>query len=378
MAYLSSIIGISSKFQFFRDISYFTRLLNVRKDEQNDIVFPNFVPRKKFELPINFERKDWYPKHMGVQMKVMEGKLRSVDLILEVHDARVAITGRNPNFGSKLYAVRPHILILNKMDLIDMERYKEPIENYYKCKGIENIFWTNCMKRTHKQWDCLRNMMIELLQMENRFNRTIKSEYQVMVVGIPNVGKSSLINSLRKNNLGFEKAVVEGPYPGVTTRVHNRIRIWDRPPIYILDTPGILNPWIHNVDEAMKLALCNLILESTTKPYYVADYLLYFMNKYKDFSYLELLKVDAPNDDIKQVLIELCRNNNLKTIAYNTFMDKNNEVWDIFKSTDLFLKLFRTGHMADNFLDRDLLGFIDSSVRSRLSNTNKRQRRKIF
>ncbi|CAK5105867.1 unnamed protein product [Meloidogyne enterolobii] len=188
--------------------------------------FENFVPRQRFELPVKFDRKDWYPKHMHIQMKVMEGKLRTVDLILEVHDSRVALSGRNSNFAQKLFSVRPHILVMNKKDLIDQERYREQIEKHYNYQGVENIFWTDCTKRVDSQWDALREKMLELLQKELRFNRTVKTEYQVMVIGIPNVGKSSLINAFRKNNLGYEKAHAEGPFPGVTTRVQNRVRIW--------------------------------------------------------------------------------------------------------------------------------------------------------
>jgi len=64
---------------------------------------------------------------------------------------------------------------------------REPIENHYRNAGIENIFWTDCTKRVDPQWDRLRRKMLELLQGEHRFNRTVKTEYQVMVVGIPNV-----------------------------------------------------------------------------------------------------------------------------------------------------------------------------------------------
>jgi len=60
---------------------------------------------------------------------------------------------------------------------------------------------------------------------------------------------------------------------------NNIVAIRDRPPIYILDTPGVLNPWIHTMEEAMKLGACNLILGSTTKPHFLADFLLYYFNK---------------------------------------------------------------------------------------------------
>ena len=123
-------------------------------------------------------------------------------------------------------------------------------------------------------------MMLDCLRSEHRFNRQVKTEYQVMVVGIPNVGKSSVINALRGHNLGKKnEATLEGNRPGVTVRVQNRIRILDKPPIYILDTPGVLSPSSRNVEDTMKLAICDLILESATKPDYVADYLLYWLNK---------------------------------------------------------------------------------------------------
>ncbi|KAL7072539.1 hypothetical protein ACQ4LE_008276 [Meloidogyne hapla] len=330
--------------------------------------FENFVPRQRFELPVKFDRKDWYPKHMRIQMQVMEGKLRTVDLILEVHDSRVALTGRNSNFAQKLFSVRPHILVMNKKDLIDEERYREPVEKYYNYQGVQNVFWTDCTKRVDSQWDTLREKMLELLHKEHRFNRTVKTEYQIMVIGIPNVGKSSLINAFRKNNLGYEKAHAEGPFPGVTTRVQNRVRIWDRPAIYILDTPGVLNPWVHTVEEAMKLSVCNLILESQTSPYYVADYLLYYMNKHKDFSYLNQLKMEEPNDDIRQTLIQCCKAFNLrvKSSLFQTSSgfgsNTNKDLWDVFGASTHFLKLFRDGRFNDNFVDRDLLGFYDSSA----------------
>lgn len=80
--------------------------------------------REEFELPVNVERKKWYPTHMSVQMAKMEGRLRSVDMVVEVHDARVPFTGRNPVFAKQLFAVRPHILVLNKRDLIDLKQYR--------------------------------------------------------------------------------------------------------------------------------------------------------------------------------------------------------------------------------------------------------------
>lgn len=86
--------------------------------------FTPIVSRHEFELSKNVEKKKWFPMHMSVQMAKMEGRLRSVDLIVEVHDARVPFTGRNPVFQDKFFTIRPHILVLNKRDLIDENKYR--------------------------------------------------------------------------------------------------------------------------------------------------------------------------------------------------------------------------------------------------------------
>jgi ribosome biogenesis GTPase A len=70
-----------------------------------------------------------------------------------------------------------------------------------------------------------------------------------------------------------------GDRPGVTVRVQNRVRILDTPLTYILDTPGVLNPYSSNLEDTMKLGLCNTILESTLEQEHLADYLLFWMNK---------------------------------------------------------------------------------------------------
>ncbi|KAI1729185.1 50S ribosome-binding GTPase domain-containing protein [Ditylenchus destructor] len=216
-----------------------------------------FVPRQSFDLPASFDKKSWFPMHMAVQLKRMEGKLRTVDLVVEVHDARVAITGRNPVFAKQLYAIRPHILVLNKKDLIDLVKYKQPIEDFYHRQGIEHVIWTNCKDSMSRNAAIknLQDVIKDHLQNMQRFNRTVKTEYQIMVVGIPNVGKSSLINTLRFSNLNRGKAVEEGSRPGVTVRVQNRVRLLDKPPIYVLDTPGILYPHFDDVDSGMKLGI---------------------------------------------------------------------------------------------------------------------------
>uniref|UniRef100_A0A914CJE7 G domain-containing protein n=1 Tax=Acrobeloides nanus TaxID=290746 RepID=A0A914CJE7_9BILA len=281
---------------------------------------------------------------MHIQFKRMEAKLRSVDLIVEVHDARVALTGRNPEFYSRIYAIRPHILVLNKMDLIAE-----------KHRGIQHILWTDCKRRAKIALRDLQKVMLNCLRQDNRFNRTVRPEYQVMVIGIPNVGKSSLVNSMRNSNLGLKaSAVAEGARPGVTTRVQTRVRILDNPPIYVLDTPGILYPNTRNAEDILKIALCDLMLESKTRPNYAADYLLYWLNKNRDFSYVDYFQLpNGPCDDLPILLKEICKIKSLRTeVAYPT---GKLERWDLDKALSLFLQMYRHNKLTDHFLDEDIL-----------------------
>ncbi|KAG8544066.1 hypothetical protein GDO81_023132 [Engystomops pustulosus] len=85
-------------------------------------------------------------------------------------------------------------------------------------------------------------------------------EISIMVTGIPNVGKSSLINALRRTHLKKGKASKVGGEPGITRSVLCRIQVSENPLIYLLDTPGVLSPRIESVETGMKLALCGKAL----------------------------------------------------------------------------------------------------------------------
>ncbi|XP_073408181.1 mitochondrial ribosome-associated GTPase 1 isoform X5 [Dendrobates tinctorius] len=218
----------------------------------------------------------WFPGHMAKGLKQMRAKLGKVDCIVEVHDARIPFSGRNPLFKEYL-GLKPHLLILNKMDLADLSHEKRIVTHLEK-HGDRNVIYTDCIR------DGNINKVVpaitELIGNNPRFNRALSLDISIMVTGIPNVGKSSLVNALRRMHLRKGKASKVGGEPGITRSVLYKIQVSENPLIYLLDTPGILSPQVESVETGMKLALCGTILDHLVGEDIIADYLLYTLNEH--------------------------------------------------------------------------------------------------
>ncbi|XP_010868497.1 mitochondrial ribosome-associated GTPase 1 [Esox lucius] len=242
----------------------------------------------------------WFPGHMAKGLKQMRATVKNVDCILEVHDARIPVSGRNPLFQESL-DVRPHLLVLNKMDLADLSA-KNRILKQLQRDGVKNILFTDCLSQRDENVKKLVPMVIDLIQSNPRFHREEDTNFCLMVIGVPNVGKSSLINALRRTNLKKGRASKVGGEPGITKAVLTRIQVCERPIIHLLDTPGVLPPKIPSLETGMKLALCGTILDHLVGEDVIADYLLFSLNRLEKYSYVERYGLGEPTDDIQQVL----------------------------------------------------------------------------
>ncbi|XP_042358398.1 mitochondrial ribosome-associated GTPase 1 [Plectropomus leopardus] len=257
----------------------------------------------KFRTVFDFGGRDvahWFPGHMAKGLKQMRASLKSVDCIIEIHDARIPYSGRNPAFQETL-DVRPHLLILNKMDLADLTNEQRIMKTLEK-NGVRNVLFTDCLKQRDENIKKLVPMVVEIIESSPRFNRNENTDYCLMVIGVPNVGKSSLINSLRRTNLKKGRASRVGGEPGITRAVLTKIQVCERPMMHLLDTPGVLPPKIESVETGMKLALCGTILDHLVGEDIIADYLLYSLNRLEKFSYVERYDLQEPSDDIQHVL----------------------------------------------------------------------------
>ncbi len=192
---------------------------------------------------------NWYPGHMAKTRRLLSENLKLVDIVIELLDARVPISSQNPDFNG-IFNNKKRVKVFNKSDLADPEisaQWKE----YYKNKGIPCIFINS---RNGKGFKLLLSEVEN--QLKEKFERDarrgiLRRPIRAMVVGIPNVGKSTFINRLTGR-----AATRTGDRPGVT---RNKQWIKVNKKIHLLDTPGILWPKFENKKIGRNLALTGAI-----------------------------------------------------------------------------------------------------------------------
>ncbi|CAK9813631.1 Mitochondrial GTPase 1 [Anthophora plagiata] len=310
----------------------------------------------KFRNTFYISTKDilrWFPGHMDKGLKQMQQQLKNIDCIIEVHDARVPISGHYADFNKTLTGLKPHIFILNKVDLTD-KKFKNSITENLNGKGVSHILFTSFKNPTCEGVKKLLPLAQKLIKQSNRYNRSQESSFQMMIIGVPNVGKSSLINRLRNNNLRKSSAVQVGGVAGITRSVSTRVKISACPDIYVLDTPGILAPRIDDMHTGLKLALVGCMQDHLVGPEVLADYLLFWLNKHKRFEYVEKLELPEPKDNISHILVYIAAKLR-KTIRIKDYTGKLVTKPDLRFAAEHFVSMFRKGELGYYCLDEDLL-----------------------
>ena len=211
---------------------------------------------------------NWFPGHMAKTLRQIEADLKLVDLVIELLDARIPISSQNPE-TKKLMADKKRIVILNKSDLADE---KENIKwvNKFESQNIPAILCnSNTGEGIQKITSRIEKLMEEEKQKAEAKGR-IGKIIRVMIIGVPNVGKSSLINRMAQKT-----SAQVGNRPGVT-RQKQWIRLSNN--IELLDTPGVLWPRLDNQKVALNLAytgtIKNEVLDDQDVAYNLLKYLI--------------------------------------------------------------------------------------------------------
>lgn len=291
---------------------------------------------------------NWFPGHMAKTRKQIEEDLKLVDVVIELLDARIPKASRNPELNEIINRTgrkKKRIIVLNKSDLAD-KRENENWIKYFKIQGITAII-TDANNGSGIQ-ECLRQIEKEMKEEIEQFSEKgrIGRKIRAMIVGIPNVGKSSFINRIAKKT-----SAEVGNKPGVT-KAKQWIRINDN--IELLDTPGILWPKFENQEIALNLSYVGTIKDDILDKVEIAYKLLeYLLENYRQNV------CERYNLDIEEINEKLGKDN-ISNEVYDTMLmigKKRGALMsggqiDEEKTARLIIDDFRTGKLGKITLEK--------------------------
>lgn len=285
------------------------------------------MKEKKEEKVFPKVRLSWYPGHMAKTKKQLIEDLKLIDIVVEVVDARIPLASINPDIQEYIKD-KTKIVVLNKADLADENETKNWVKKY-NSQGItaveveasngKNI--QAVINKIKEEYEKIKEKYIQ----KGRIGKAIR----VMVIGIPNVGKSTFINSLAKRN-----TAKVGNKPGVTKQ-KQWIKIDNN--IEIMDTPGMLWPRLDNQEYAMHLAFCGTIGENSIDNEEIAYYLLEYLIKNYPNRIEERYNIKIENKETMEILEEIARKRGAIVSGGNINMQK---------ISDIILNEFRSGKLG--------------------------------
>lgn len=239
----------------------------------------------------------WFPGHMSKARRQVQENLKHVDFVTILVDARLPLSSQNPML-TKIVGDKPKLLILNKSDLADNNRTKE-WRTYFENQGIKTLAINSKEQSTVKLvTDAAKSLMSEKIQ-RLRERGIQKETLRTMIIGIPNAGKSTLMN-----RLAGKKIAVVGNKPGVTK---GQQWLKSNKDLEILDTPGILWPKFEDELVGLKLALTGAIKDQLLPMDEVTIFGLNYFKTYYPERIEERFKGIDLEEEAPEIIMEMTR-----------------------------------------------------------------------
>ena len=289
---------------------------------------------------------NWYPGHMAKTRRQIQEDLKLIDIVVELLDSRIPISSRNPDINNIIEG-KKRIVVLNKSDLADEKETLKWLE-YFKINKISAVITDantgKGLKEVIKKAEEMMKDELDKKEAKGRIGRRIR----IMILGIPNVGKSSFINRLAN-----KKSLEVGNKPGVTKK-KQWIKISNS--IELLDTPGVLWPKFENEEVALNLAYTGTIKDDVLEKTEVAfNFLKHMLKKEIDKlvkrynlnkeEILNLLKDEnrAENEIIYDIMLQIGKTRGAVISGGNV---------DDIKTANIILEDFRSGKLGKITLEK--------------------------
>jgi ribosome biogenesis GTPase A len=321
--------------------------------------------------------KSYFIGHHRSALTQMKSRISTTDLIIECRDYRIPLISRNPLFETHLSG-KPRVILYLSKDLARPQltenvwktpaklraKWERPEELIRENDHPSQVFFIDCASHTD------RKRLLRYLAEFAEKRTSALAPAAAMIVGMPNVGKSTLLNGLRrKSGLGTAKVARTGALAGVTRKVGTAVKIVEGEDeggsMYVLDTPGVFVPYVSEPEDMLKLALCGNIKESLISPTIMADYLLYRVNLVDPTLYQQWCE---PTNDIIHLLTEIAKATGRK-INHTEYNLEAAAVWIIKRWRDGNLGLFVLDEVTPEALqkrkEREMGGLSSLTIETR-------------